>query len=179
MSSTVLLYGYSVYHLSFFGIHAHSNERPQPTPKHHVSFSQIYRSYTKALLASPNRRHLFVNPWCQAIDVMGCRMWRAASRTRTPPAPRTHTARPSRPRWAIRTRWCSGIHYFFQLTINYSSSHRLNMELDLQSLFGLHVTWCAQLFSSAETQQPLPPCVWAHLLGLIYDGRYPAICQLR
>ncbi len=24
--------------------------------------------------------------------------------------------------------------------------HRLNMDLDLQSLFGLHVTWCAQLF---------------------------------
>ncbi len=25
--------------------------------------------------------------------------------------------------------------------------HRLNMEVDLQSLFGLHVTWCAQLYS--------------------------------
>jgi hypothetical protein len=36
---------------------------------------------------------------------------------------------------------------------------RLHMELDLQSLFGLHVTWCAQLFSLTETPQPppLPP----------------------
>ncbi len=35
--------------------------------------------------------------------------------------------------------------------------HRLNMELDLQSLFGLHVTWCAQIYSLADTQQPGPP----------------------
>ncbi len=35
-------------------------------------------------------------------------------------------------------------------------NHRLNMELDLQSSFGLHVTWCAQLFSLAETPQPPP-----------------------
>ncbi len=34
--------------------------------------------------------------------------------------------------------------------------HRLNMEVDLQSLFGLRVTWCAHLFSLAETPQ-LPP----------------------
>ncbi len=32
--------------------------------------------------------------------------------------------------------------------------HRLNMELDLQSLFGLHVTWCTQLLSLAETPSP-------------------------
>jgi len=35
--------------------------------------------------------------------------------------------------------------------------HRLNMYLELQSLFGLHVTWCAQLFSLAETPEPPPP----------------------
>jgi hypothetical protein len=34
------------------------------------------------------------------------------------------------------------------------------MEIDLQSLFGLHVTGCAQLFSHAET------------IGRIYEGRY-------
>ncbi len=34
--------------------------------------------------------------------------------------------------------------------------HWLNMEVDLQSLFGLHVTWCEQLYSLAETPQ-LPP----------------------
>ncbi len=35
------------------------------------------------------------------------------------------------------------------------------MEVDLQSLFGLHVTWCAQL---AETPQPPPPpCIWTRI----------------
>ncbi len=39
--------------------------------------------------------------------------------------------------------------------------HRLNMEVDLQSLCGLHVTWCAQLYSLAETPQLLPsPRIW-------------------
>ncbi len=28
-------------------------------------------------------------------------------------------------------------------------NHRLNMEVDLQSLFGLHITWCAQLYTRA------------------------------
>ncbi len=37
------------------------------------------------------------------------------------------------------------------------ADHRLNMEVDLQSLFGLHVTWCAQLYSLAEAPQPPPP----------------------
>ncbi len=44
-------------------------------------------------------------------------------------------------------------------------SHRLNMEVDLQSLFGLHVTWCAQLHSMAETPPPHTPA-----LGLGYEG---------
>ncbi len=44
-----------------------------------------------------------------------------------------------------------------------------NIELDIQSLFGLHVTWCAQLFSLAEKPQPpSSPRIWAH----IYEGRY-------
>ncbi len=34
--------------------------------------------------------------------------------------------------------------------------HRLNMEVDIQSLFGLYVTWCVQLYSLAETPQPPP-----------------------
>jgi hypothetical protein len=40
------------------------------------------------------------------------------------------------------------------------------MEVDLQSLFGLHVTCCAQLYSLAETpQRHLSPA-----LGLVYEG---------
>jgi hypothetical protein len=42
--------------------------------------------------------------------------------------------------------------------------HRLNIEVDLQSLFGLHVTGCAQLYSLAETPQtPSPPPIPPHL----------------
>jgi hypothetical protein len=44
----------------------------------------------------------------------------------------------------------------------------LNMELDLQSLFGLHVTGYAQLYSLAETpQSPHPP---AFGLDILYEG---------
>ncbi len=52
------------------------------------------------------------------------------------------------------------------LPINSSnvSHHRLNMEVDLQSLFGLNVTWCAQLFSLAETPQlPHSPRSWTRI----------------
>jgi hypothetical protein len=48
---------------------------------------------------------------------------------------------------------------FLELGVGWS--HRLNMELDLQSLFGLH----AQLYSFAETPQQSPPHlrIWAHI----------------
>ncbi len=36
-------------------------------------------------------------------------------------------------------------------------NHRLNIEVKLRSLFGLHVSWCAHLYSLAETLQPPPP----------------------
>ncbi len=42
------------------------------------------------------------------------------------------------------------------------------MEVDLQSLFGLQVTWCAQLYSLAETPHSLPPPAF----GLVLRGRY-------
>ncbi len=49
-----------------------------------------------------------------------------------------------------------------------SMCHRLNRKLDLQSLFGLHVTWCAQLFSLTETPlSPPPPIIWAHIRGAL------------
>jgi hypothetical protein len=50
--------------------------------------------------------------------------------------------------------------------------HRLNMEVILESLFGLHVTWCAQLYSLAATPPP-PPIL---RIGLVYKG---AIAQQR
>ncbi len=43
-------------------------------------------------------------------------------------------------------------------------SLRLNMEVDLQSLFGIHVTWCAQLHSLAEApQSPASPRSWTRI----------------
>ncbi len=48
------------------------------------------------------------------------------------------------------------------------SAHRLNMEVDLQSLFGFHVTWCAQLYSLAETPQlPPSPRIWTRIRGAL------------
>ncbi len=46
-----------------------------------------------------------------------------------------------------------------------ASTHRLNMEIDLQSKFGLHVTWCVQLYSLAETPAatPLSPRIWTRI----------------
>jgi hypothetical protein len=41
--------------------------------------------------------------------------------------------------------------------------HRLKMELDLQSFFGLHVQ--AELYSSAQSPQPPSPA-----FGLMYEG---------
>jgi len=38
------------------------------------------------------------------------------------------------------------------------------MEVDLQGLFGLHVTRCAQLYSLAETPQlPPSPLIWGRI----------------
>ncbi len=45
------------------------------------------------------------------------------------------------------------------------------MELDLHSLFGLHVTWRAQLFPLAEAPQSPPPRPLPPHLGLIKDVR--------
>jgi hypothetical protein len=46
------------------------------------------------------------------------------------------------------------------------------MEVDLQSLFGLHVKWCAQLYSLAETRPRTPPPRPAPspAMGLVYEG---------
>ncbi len=43
------------------------------------------------------------------------------------------------------------------------------MELDLQSLFGLYVTWCALLYSMAGTPEPpaLPPHLGSYMRALL------------
>jgi hypothetical protein len=49
--------------------------------------------------------------------------------------------------------------------------HRLNMELDPQSLFGLHI-YCAQLFSLAEPATTPFTRVWGHALLVSQDRRH-------
>ncbi len=44
------------------------------------------------------------------------------------------------------------------------------MEVDRQSLFGLHVTWCAQLYSLAEAPE-LPPHLDSYYEGAIGQQR--------
>ncbi len=49
-------------------------------------------------------------------------------------------------------------------SMNEYQDHKINMEIDLQSLFGLHVTWCAQLYSLAGTPQlPPAPRIWTRI----------------
>ncbi len=45
-------------------------------------------------------------------------------------------------------------------------THRLNMEIDLQSLFGLYITWRARLYSLAETPNPPPPALDSYTRAL-------------
>ncbi len=54
---------------------------------------------------------------------------------------------------------------YIHITVEEYANYRLNMEVDLQSLFGLNVTWCAQLYSLAGTPQP----PYSPALGLVYE----------
>ncbi len=57
------------------------------------------------------------------------------------------------------------------------SEHRLNIELDLQNLFGLHVHRCTHRLSPQPPPPPPPP----HLpkFGLIYEGAIGGVSQDR
>jgi hypothetical protein len=57
--------------------------------------------------------------------------------------------------------------------------HMLNMELDLQSLFGLHVH-CAQLYTHWLRPRNLPPSprFWAHVRGRYWSAKIYDISQL-
>ncbi len=93
---------------------------------------------------------------------------------------------------------CSTIslHKCFCFSCPIVANRRLNMELDLQSLFGLHVhsctlwlrphnpppefIWapCAQLYSLAETPQPpSPPPIWAHVRGRYWSAKTTSLCD--
>ena len=45
------------------------------------------------------------------------------------------------------------------------------MDLDLQSLFGLHVTVCEQLYSLAETPPPPNPRIWTRIRGRFWSAK--------
>jgi hypothetical protein len=57
--------------------------------------------------------------------------------------------------------------YFF-LTVH----HRLNMEIDLQSLYGLHVHSCTHwLRPRNPPYPPPPPGIWAHIRGRYWSAK--------
>ncbi len=53
---------------------------------------------------------------------------------------------------------------------NEALSHRLNMELDLQSLFGLHVHSCTH-WLRPRTPPPSTPRSWAHIRGRYWSAK--------
>ncbi len=50
--------------------------------------------------------------------------------------------------------------------------HRLNMELDLQSLFELHVHSCTHWLN------PPPPRIWAHIRGRYWSRSTTSLCDI-
>ncbi len=65
----------------------------------------------------------------------------------------------------IRIRNNAKCNYFSIGIAQVGQTHRLNMEVDLQSLFGLHVHSCTVLIGLDPATPPLPPA-----FGLIYEG---------
>jgi hypothetical protein len=59
-------------------------------------------------------------------------------------------------------------------------NHRLNMEVDLQSLFGFRVTWCAQLYIGWDpATPPIPPRIWTRIWGaLLVSKDRRSLCNL-
>jgi hypothetical protein len=51
--------------------------------------------------------------------------------------------------------------------------HSLNMELDLQSLFGLHVHNCIHWL---RPHKPPSPRIWAHIRGRYWSAKIDDIC---
>jgi hypothetical protein len=67
--------------------------------------------------------------------------------------------------------------FTYRSTFLYGLDHKLNMEVDIQRLFGPHVTWCAQLYSLAETPQtpppspPQSPCIGTRIRGRYWSAK--------
>ncbi len=59
-----------------------------------------------------------------------------------------------------------------QFTVLVSLNHRLNMDLDLQSLFGLH------MHSLRESRPRPPPRIWAHIRGRYWSAKIDDISLL-
>jgi hypothetical protein len=49
--------------------------------------------------------------------------------------------------------------------------HRLNMELDLQSLFGLHVQFVHRCTYWLRPPATSPPCIWAQIRGRYWSAK--------
>jgi hypothetical protein len=51
-----------------------------------------------------------------------------------------------------------------------SFHNRLNIELDLQSIFGLHVHSCTHWLRLRNPPPPPSPCIWAHIRGRYWSA---------
>ncbi len=105
-----------------------------------------------------------------------CRCWPSTGRWRTSATRYSTSFAGWRPAYSsVPTSWPGRWSSLIRFLIRWGnpSDHRLNMEVDLQSLFGFHATWCAQLYSLAETRQlPPPPHLDSYYEGAIGQQRY-------
>ncbi len=78
-------------------------------------------------------------------------------------------------KWRIERTWMDSLQPILKLEGRFrrvgAVDHRLNM-VDFQNLFGLHVTWCAQLYLLAGTPQPpLSPSIGTRLRGPYWSAK--------
>jgi len=173
---------------SLFGLHVpwcaqlySLAEIPQSPPPH-------LGSYTMALLVSQDRRHLFVTPWAILTETLKVTVLGAVEKTVekevevrvvVPVLSTTNLGLLSMSDLGEKEAFTNDVFLTRKSFLNWvqcckplnTKTQSLNMELELQSLFGLQVTWCAQLFSLAETPQPPPPHLGSYARGAIGQPR--------
>ncbi len=76
----------------------------------------------------------------------------------------------------IRTiieKYLYSLHFLFQ-SVSIAIGRRtaqVNMELDLQSLFGHHMSSCTHWLRSCNPPPPPPPTIWAHVRGRYWSAK--------
>ncbi len=110
--------------------------------------------------------------WTWTPAILWATRWRSTETTSTGTNP---SSRPSTGSSSTQTPWLDTVRVIYTGVIGISwctlgygtvcTIHRLNMELDLQSLFGLHVQSCTHCLAETPPPPPPPPRIWAHIRG--------------